>query len=98
MPHAEISKGAGKPYDGDKYKPPHERPSGPWDDYELEDGGHALERAEKIKANAKYVDAIAKHHEKKAKVHSKLAVETRALRRSGKISDEALRKASAKHA
>ena len=32
-----------------------------------------MERAEQIRGNPKYVEAIAKHHEKKSKHHRKLA-------------------------
>ena len=79
-----------------KYVEPHERKDGPWDEYELDDAGRHIERAEKIKGNPKFVEAIAKHHEKKAKTHSELADKTRGLRKSGHISEKALMNAEAK--
>lgn len=92
MPRAAIESAQGNT--PSKYREPHERSSGPWQDYELEDGGRALERAEKVKGNPKYVEAIAKHHEKKAKLHHGLAEKARHLRKSGAISDKALAKAA----
>lgn len=94
MPRAAIESSTATP---EKYREPHERKEGPWDDYELDEGGRHLERAEKIKANGKYVEAIAKHHEKKASTHRNLAHQARHLRKSGMISDKALEKASNKH-
>lgn len=82
--------------DPHKYVEPHERKDGPWDEYELDDAGRHIERAEKIKGNPKFVEAIAKHHEKKAKTHSELADKTRGLRKSGHISEKALMNAEAK--
>jgi len=91
MPRAAIESSTASP---DKYREPHERSNGPWDDYELDEGGRHLDRAEKIKANGKYVEAIAKHHEKKAKTHRDLAHKARHLRKSGAISDKALERAA----
>lgn len=77
-----------------QYKEPHERKDGPWDDYEKEEAGRTLERADKIKANGKFVEAVAKHHEHKAKLHHGLAMKARHLRKSGAISDKAFEKAA----
>jgi hypothetical protein len=97
MPRAAIESSTATP--SREYKEPHERSNGPWDDYELDEGGRHLDRAEKIKANGKYVEAIAKHHEKKAKLHHGLAMKARHLRKSGAVSDRALAKAEErKHA
>lgn len=91
MPRAAIESSTETPMDR---KEAHERPNGPWDDWELDEGGRHLERAEKIKANGKYVEAIAKHHEKKAKTHRDLAHKARHLRKSGAVSDKALERAA----
>lgn len=91
MPRAAIESSTQTP---SKYREPHERSNGPWQDYELDEGGRHLERAEKIKANGKYVEAIAKHHEKQAKMHHGLAHKARGLRKSGAISEMALEKAA----
>jgi hypothetical protein len=89
MPRAAIESSTATPY-----REPHERKDGPWQDYELEEGGRHLERAEQIKGNGKYVEAIAKHHEKKAKMHRGLAHKARHLRGAGMISDKALERAA----
>jgi hypothetical protein len=97
MPRVAIETSTATP--ARKYREPHERANGPWDAYELEDGGRALERAEQVKGNPKYVEAIAKHHEAKAKLHHGLAHKARHMRKSGAISDRALeRAADRKHA
>lgn len=75
------------------YKEPHERESG-WDEWELEHSGRTMEDAEKIKGNPKFVEAIAKHHEKKAKKHRKMAAGMRDHMKRGLVSDKALEKAS----
>lgn len=93
MPRTAIATSTDSP-SSEKYREPHERPNGPWQDHELEDGGRALERAEHVKGNPKYVEAIAKHHEKKAKHHRALAESTRHLRKSGMISEKALERAA----
>lgn len=93
MPHAEImSADSGK-----KYREPHERESGPWDDYEKEEAGRTLERAEKIKGNAKFVEAVAKHHEAKAATHRKLAKGMRGHMKRGLVSERAMERAAHKH-
>jgi hypothetical protein len=91
MPRVEIESA-----NSGKYQAPHERQNGPWEDWELEDAGRHLEHAEKIRANPKMAEALAKHHEKKAKEHSKLAHHARHLRKSGHVSDTALKKAADK--
>lgn len=91
MPRAAIESSTATPY-----REPHERKDGPWQDHELEEGGRHLERAEKIKGNGKYVEAIAKHHEGRAKTHRKLAHQARHLRGQGMISDKALARAAEK--
>jgi hypothetical protein len=77
-----------------EHKEPHERKDGPWEDHELDHAGHHLEKAEKIKANPKFVEAIAKHHEKKAKAHHKLASGLKHHMARGLVSETALEKAS----
>jgi hypothetical protein len=88
MPRAAIESSTQTPY-----REPHERESGPWEDHELEQGGHHLERAEQIKANSKFVEAIAKHHEKKASMHRKLAKGMRHHMGRGMISEKAMKHA-----
>lgn len=74
------------------YKPPHEREKGPWSDWELAEGADHLEHAEKIKANPKYMEAIHKHAERKAKEHRETAHHIGKLAKAGKISDKAMEK------
>lgn len=95
MPKAEIMS-ANDSREPVKYTPPHERKDGPWDEYELEDGGRTMERSEDIRGNPKYVEAIAKHHEKKAKKHRKLAASMKGHMQRGLVSEAALEKASGK--
>ena len=76
-----------------KYTPPHERKNGPWDEYDLEDGGRTMERADEIRSNPKFVEAIAKHHEKKAKKHRKMAEGMRGHMKRGLVSEAAMSKA-----
>ena len=98
MPHAEIMS-ANDSREPIKYTPPHERKGGPWEDYELEDAGHTMERAAQIHSNPKFVEAIAKHHEKKAKKHRKLADGMREHMKRGLVSENALDRVSgSKHA
>ena len=94
MPNAAITSANDEPR---KYVEPHERKAGPWDEYELSEGGRNLERAEKIKANPKFVDAIAKHHKKKAKHHRELAESVKGYMKRGLVSETALTKASIKN-
>jgi hypothetical protein len=93
MPKAEIMS-ANDSREPVKYTPPHERKNGPWDEYDLEDGGRTMERAEEIRGNPKYVEAIAKHHEKKAKHHRKLAEGMKSHMKRGLVSERALEKAA----
>ncbi len=94
MPKAEITSANS----GDSYKEPHERKSGPWDEWEMDDAGRTMERADKIRGNSKFVEAIAKHHEKKAAHHRKLAEGMKHHMRRGLVSEKAAAKASEKHA
>lgn len=95
MPKAEImSANSGKGGEAGPYVPAHERKSGPWDEYELEDAGRTMERAEEIRGNPKFVEAVAAHHEKKAKRHKKLAGEMRGHMKRGLVSETALAKVS----
>jgi hypothetical protein len=77
-----------------EYKEPHEREHGPWHDWELMDAGRTLEHGEKIKGNHKFMEAIAKHHEEKAKHHRELSTEMKHHMRRGLVSEKALEKAS----
>lgn len=81
----------------ERYKPPHERPNGPWDEYELDDAGRHIERAEQVKANPKLMEAVAKHHEKKAKHHHKIAAGLKSAMSRGLVSETAATKASIKN-
>jgi hypothetical protein len=93
MPKVEIvSANSGK----DTYKAPHERMHGNWDTWELDDAGRTLERAEAIKSNGKFMDAIAKHFDKKAAEHRKLADGMRSHMKRGLVSEKQLEKASKK--
>ena len=94
MPREDIETSTDEPR---KYVPPHERKNGPWDSYELEDMGHHLERAEQIGKNPKLVEAIAKHQEKKAATHRKMAGKMRGHMKRGLVSDRQYEKAKAKH-
>jgi hypothetical protein len=95
MPSVAItSANSGKGGDAGPYKAPHERKDGPWDEYELEDGGRTMERAEAIKSNPKFVEAVAAHHEKKAKHHRKLAKGMKGHMKRGLVSEKALAKAT----
>ena len=76
------------------YEPPHERKSGPWEDYELEDAGRTMERADQIRGNPKMMEAMAKHHAKKAKHHKKIAEGMKSHMKRGLVSEKALAKAS----
>lgn len=99
MPHAEItSANSGAAPAPDRYVRPHERKKGPWDEYELEDAGRTMEDAKKIEGNPAFVEAVAAHHEKKAKRHKKIAGEMRGAMKRGLVSEKALEKASGKHA
>jgi hypothetical protein len=75
-----------------KYREPHERKDGPWEDYELDDAGRHMEMADKIKGNPKLVEAVAKHHEAKAKRHKKIAAGMRHHMGRGMVSEKALHK------
>lgn len=96
MPSVAItSANSGKP---ERYQEPHERKSGPWDEWEMDDAGRTMERADKIRGNPKFVEAIAKHHEKKAAHHRKLAEGMKSHMKRGLVSEKAAAKASEKHA
>ena len=77
-----------------KWTPPHERKDGPWEDHELEMAGNDMERADQIRGNPKMMDAMAKHHAKKAKHHKKLAEGMKGHKKRGLISEKAFEKAS----
>jgi hypothetical protein len=93
MPKVEIMTGTASP---GKYVEPHERKDGPWDEYELEDAGRHIERADKIRSNPKMMEAVAKHHEKKAKRHRAIAGEMRHHMNAGHVSEKAMERAAAK--
>ena len=76
--------------EADKYVAPHERKSGPWAEYDLEDAGRTMEMADKIRGNPKFVEAVAKHHEKKAKHHRKMADGMRSAMQRGLVSEKAM--------
>jgi hypothetical protein len=98
MPSVSItSANSGKGGEAGPYKEPHERKDGPWEDYELEDGGRTMERSEAIKGNPKFVEAIAAHHEKKAKHHRKMAAGMKGHMARGLVSEKALKKVSGRH-
>jgi hypothetical protein len=95
MPRVAItSANSGEGGKAGPYVQPHKRKDGPWDEYDLEDAGRAMERAEEISGNPKFVEAIAKHHEKKAKHHRKLAQGMKGHMKRGLVSEKALEKAS----
>ncbi len=95
MPKAEIMS-ANDSREPVKWAPPHERKNGPWDEYDLEDAGRTMERADKIRGNSKFVDAIAKHHERKSKKHRDLADKLKGHMKRGLVSEKAAAKASEK--
>ena len=76
------------------YTAPHERKNGPWHDHELDDAGRHVEMADKIKGNPKFAEAVAKHHEKKAKRHHALAAGMKVHMKRGLVSEKQLEKAS----
>ena len=80
-----------------KYTPPHERTSGNFDDYELDDAGRHIEMADKIKSNPHMMKALAEHHAKKAAKHKKLAESMKPHMKRGLVSEKALEKASHKN-
>jgi len=79
-----------------KYKPPHERSEGPWEDYELDDGMRHLDMASKIVGNKKYVEAIKRHGEKKAHETKQIAHRASMLARAGQISSKQMEKIGSK--
>ena len=95
MPRAAIESSTATP-GNEKYREPHERSNGPWDEYEKDDAGRTLERAEKIKANGKFVAEIAKHHQKKSKHHHEIASKLKHHMKSGLVSDKALERAASR--
>ena len=94
MPKAEIESAASP----SKYVPPHERKDGPWDSYELEDCGRHCEMADKIRDNPKLMEAMAKHHEKRAAEHHKIARSMKPHMKRGMVSEAALEKAAKRRA
>lgn len=82
---------AGKPC-----KEPHERKSGPWDDWELSDAAHYLRRAGEIIKNKKFLAAIKKHAETKAEEHQEIAHKAGLLAKMGRISPRAMAKLEAR--
>ena len=89
MPRSEIESSTAS---STPRKMAHERLDGPWDDWELMDGAHHLERADKIAGNTKYLEAIRKHSEKKAKHHRDMAHHAGMLAKSGRISPKAMKR------
>jgi hypothetical protein len=90
MPRVSIMTSEASTYN----KAPHARKNGPWEEWELEDAGRHLEHAEQIKANGKLMDAIVKHHAKKAEHHRRLAEEMKPHMKRGLVSKRALDKVS----
>lgn len=90
MPHAEITSANS----GHGYKEPHERKTGPWNDWELADGAHHLRRAGQIIGNKKFLDAIKEHAEQRADEHREMAHHIAHLAKSGRISAKAMEKLS----
>ena len=96
MPKAEImsaNSGEGGTAAG-PYTPAHERKNGPWDEYEMDDAGRTVERADQIRGNPKMMEAMAAHHKKKAKHHRKMAESMRGPMKRGLVSEKAFEKAS----
>jgi hypothetical protein len=91
MPKSAITSAQDEP---GKWTPPHERKNGPWDSYDLEDASRTMERADQIRANEKMVEAVGKHHEKRAAHHRKLAKSMKRHMKRGLVSEKALEKAS----
>jgi hypothetical protein len=94
MPKVEIESA----YSSGKYTPPHKRKDGPWESYELEECGRHCEEAEEIRGNPKLMEAIAKHHETKAKEHRKIAHKMKPAMKRGMVSEAALEKAEKRRA
>lgn len=46
------------------YKPAHERPNGPWDDYDKDEGLRTLSKAHKIRKNKGFMGALKEHAKK----------------------------------
>lgn len=96
MPRVAItSANSGKGGHAGPYVPAHERKDGPWDEYDLEDAGRTMERADQIRGNPKMMEAVAKHHKKKAKHHQHLAEAMAPHMKRGLVSEKALEKAAA---
>lgn len=79
-----------------KYVEPHERASGPWDDYELDDAARHIEGANRVAKNGKFAEAVAKHMEKKAARHKESARHARHLAKHGLISEAAMNRVAKK--
>ena len=91
MPSVAItSANSGKGGEAGPYVEPHKRKDGPWADHELEYAGETMSRADDIRGNPKMMEAMAAHHKKKAKHHSKMA---ESMKR-GLVSESALSKVS----
>lgn len=93
-----VSANSGEGGKDGPYKVPHERMNGPFEDYELEDAGRTMERADQIRGNPKLVEAVAKHHKKKAKHHQQMAEAMKPHMKRGLVSEKAAAKASEKYA
>lgn len=95
MPSVSItSANSGEGGKSGPYVEAHKRKDGPWDEYDLESAGHTMQRAEEIKGNPKLVEAVAAHHEKKAKHHRKMAAGMKGHMKRGLVSEKALAKVS----
>ena len=77
-------------------KEAHERMHGPWDNWEIEDAARHMDRAHKIMGNPKFMEAITKHHEAKAKEHHEMVAHMKPHMKRGLVSEKALEKASNK--
>jgi hypothetical protein len=92
MPREDIRTATDSPK---KYVDPHERPNGPWDNYELSDAAQHVHHVHKIAKNKKFMEAIKKHMEAEAEEKHESARQIDMLAKSGRVSSAQLEKMKA---
>ena len=75
-----------------KYVEPHERPNGPWDDYELSEAASHVHHVHKIAKNKKFMEAIKAHMEEEAEEKHESVRQMDMLAKSGRVSSAQLEK------
>jgi hypothetical protein len=95
MPREDIRTSTDSP-SKDRYVEPHERPNGPWDDYELRSAAEHVHHVHKIAKNKKFMEAIKAHMEEEAEEKHESVRQMDMLAKSGRVSDAQLAKAKAR--